>query len=44
MLFQEVGEGFIGEFLRRRHTVATELSELVEGLVVELDQLAHDIC
>jgi hypothetical protein len=30
--------------LRRRHAVAAELDELVEGLVVEVDQLAHDIC
>ncbi|MGM4891034.1 hypothetical protein [Tardiphaga sp. 839_C3_N1_4] len=44
MLLQEVGESLIGKFLRRRHTVATELDELVEGLVVEVDQLAHDIC
>jgi len=44
VFLQEISESLIGEFLRRRHTVASKLDELVEGFVVEVDQFAHDIC
>lgn len=42
MFLQEVGKGFVGQFLRRRHAVAAELDQLVERLVVKVDQLAHE--
>ena len=41
MLLQEIGKGFIGQFLKRRHPVARQLPELVESVVVKGDQFAH---
>jgi hypothetical protein len=41
VLLQEIGERFIGQFLNRRHPVASQLLELVEHIFVERDQFAH---
>jgi hypothetical protein len=41
VLLQEVGKGFVGQFLDGRHPVARGLLELVERFVVEGDQLAQ---
>ena len=41
VLFKHVGERFVRQLLDRRHPVATKLLQLVEGVVVEVDQLAH---
>ena len=41
MLPEQVGEGFIRQFLNRCHSVAPKLLQLVEGIVVEGDQFAH---
>jgi hypothetical protein len=42
VLFEHVGKRFIRQFLKRRHPVAPELLQLVESVVIEGDQLAHD--
>ncbi len=41
MLPEQIGECFIRQLLDRRHPVASKLLQLVEGVVVEVDQLAH---
>jgi hypothetical protein len=41
VLFEQIGKGFIRQFLKRRHPVAAKLLELVESVVVEVDQFAH---
>src|SRR5713226_4413208 len=41
VLLEQIGERFVGQFLNRRHPVAPKLLQLVEGVVVEGDQLAH---
>jgi hypothetical protein len=41
VFFQYVGEGFVCQFLDRRHAIASKLLELVEGVIVESNQLAH---
>jgi hypothetical protein len=41
VLFQNVGESLVRQFLDRRHAVASKLPELIEGVFVEGDQLAH---
>jgi hypothetical protein len=41
MLPQEVGERFVRQFLKGRRSVARQLLQLVESIVVEGDQLAH---
>jgi len=41
VFFQDVGESFVGELLNRRHPVAPQLGQLIEGIVVEGDQLPH---
>ncbi len=41
MFLQQVGERFVGQFLNRRHPVARKLLKLVEGVVVEGNQLAQ---
>ncbi len=42
MLLEQVGECFVGQFLKGRHPVAPQLLQLVECVVIEGDQLAHD--
>lgn len=42
MLFQDVGESLVRQFLNRRHPVAPKLGQLVERVVVEGDQFTHD--
>jgi hypothetical protein len=39
---EQVGERFVGQFLKGRHPVAGKLRQLMKGVVVEGDQLAHD--
>jgi PAS domain S-box-containing protein len=41
VLPEQIGEGFVREFLNGPHPVARQLLQLVEGVVVEVDQLAH---
>ena len=41
MLFEQVGERFVRQFLKARHPVASKLLQLVEGVVVKGDQFAH---
>ena len=41
VLSQQIGEGFVRQFLKGRHPVSRELFKFVEGVVVERDQLAH---
>src|SRR5262249_17129402 len=41
VFLQEIGEGFIRQFLERRHAVARQLLEFRGGVVVEGDQFAH---
>src|SRR5579864_8213185 len=41
VLLQEIGERLVRQFLKRRHPVARQLFQLVEGVVVEGDQFAH---
>lgn len=43
VFFQNVGERLVRQFLDRRHTIASKLLELVEGVIVESDQLAHSL-
>ena len=42
MFLEQIGERFVRQFLKGRHPVARELRQLVESVVVEGDQLAHD--
>ncbi len=37
MLFEQVGEGFIRQFLDGRHSIAGKLLQLVESVVIEGD-------
>jgi hypothetical protein len=41
VLPENISECFVGEFLDGRHPVAPQLLQLIEGIVVEGDQLAH---
>jgi len=41
VLAEQIGEGFIRQFLDRRHAVAAKLLQLVESVVVEGDQFAQ---
>jgi hypothetical protein len=38
---EHIGKCFVRQFLNGRHPVAPQLLQLVEGVVVEGDQLAH---
>jgi len=42
MLPEQVAKGFVSQFLKIRHPVARELLELVESIIIEGDQFAHD--
>jgi hypothetical protein len=42
MFPEQIGEGLIGQFLKGPHSVAPELLQLVERLVIEGDQFAHN--
>ena len=42
MFLQEIGEGFVCQLLNSAHPVACELLQLVERVVIEGDQFAHD--
>src|SRR6201984_2049846 len=42
VFFQKICEGFARQILEGLHAVARELLELVERILVEFDQLAHD--
>lgn len=41
MLSKQVGKGFVGQFLEGPHSVAGELPQLVERIVVKGDQFTH---
>ena len=42
MLPEQVGKGFVGQFLKGPHPVACKLGELVERVVVEGNQFAQN--
>ena len=42
VLSEQIGEGFVGQFLNIRHPVARQLLQLVECVIVKGDQFAHD--
>ena len=41
MLPEQIGKGFVGQFLKCPHPVARKLGQLVERVVVEGDQFAQ---
>jgi len=41
MLSQQVGDGLVHQLLQGGHAVAAKLLELMKGLVIKCDQLAH---
>ena len=41
VLLEQVGKGFVGQFLKRPHPVACKLGQLVERVIVEGDQFAQ---
>ena len=42
MFPEQIGECFVRQLLDGRHAVARQLLQLVESVVIEGDQLAHD--
>jgi hypothetical protein len=42
VLPEQIAKGFVRQFLKIRHPVARELLELIEGIIIEGDQFAHD--
>jgi hypothetical protein len=41
VLFEQIGEGFVRQFLKGRHPVSRELRQFVRCVVIEGDQFAH---
>jgi hypothetical protein len=41
VLFEQIGEGFVRQFLKGRHPVARKLRQFVRCVVIEGDQFAH---